>query len=179
MKLSEKIVQMRKGMGLSQEQLAELCGVSRQAVSKWENGQAQPELDKVLVLAKVFSISTDELLGLTSKASEGSEGEKEDEPDSASVLNAYLQANRQKRCFTLGWVTALVSAVLLLIELMLCPVMQYIERVTFNQFCTDSMEYLNHFPLNIMFPLTALTLFLGLALVYYGIVGKNQKLIRW
>lgn len=63
MKLNEKIAALRKAAGMSQEELAARCGVSRQAVSKWELGDATPEVDKILALAQVFLVSTDELLG--------------------------------------------------------------------------------------------------------------------
>lgn len=62
MKLAEKIVFYRKRAGMNQEMLADKLGVSRQAVSKWETGEAVPELSKVVLLAKVFEITTDELL---------------------------------------------------------------------------------------------------------------------
>lgn len=62
MKLNEKIFQCRKRSGLSQEELADRLGVSRQAVSKWELGTALPELDKLKLLAKTFGVSTDWLL---------------------------------------------------------------------------------------------------------------------
>ena len=62
MTLNEKIFQCRKRSGLSQEELAERLGVSRQAVSKWELGTAQPELDKLRLLAQTFGVSTDWLL---------------------------------------------------------------------------------------------------------------------
>ena len=51
MKLPEKIQRERKKMGLSQEKLAEKIGVSRQAITKWENGLASPELEKIVSLA--------------------------------------------------------------------------------------------------------------------------------
>ena len=62
MKLNEKILHYRKAAKLSQEELAALVGVSRQAVSKWELGDATPEVDKLLALAKAFGVTTDELL---------------------------------------------------------------------------------------------------------------------
>lgn len=62
MKLSEKIYDCRKKAGLSQEALAEKLGVSRQAVSKWETGEAVPELEKLLRLSQAFGVSTDWLL---------------------------------------------------------------------------------------------------------------------
>lgn len=62
MKLSEKIIYYRKRAGMNQEALADQLGVSRQAVSKWETGEAVPELNKVVLLAKAFQVTTDELL---------------------------------------------------------------------------------------------------------------------
>lgn len=62
MKLNEKILYYRKRAGLSQEELAEQVGVSRQAVSKWELGEATPEVEKLVALARTFGVTTDELL---------------------------------------------------------------------------------------------------------------------
>lgn len=62
MKLNEKILYYRKAARLSQEELAARVGVSRQAVSKWELGDATPEVDKLLALARAFGVTTDELL---------------------------------------------------------------------------------------------------------------------
>ncbi len=62
MTLGEKIAKLRFGAGLSQEELAEKLCVSRQSVSKWEMNQALPQIDKVLCLCELFSITTDELL---------------------------------------------------------------------------------------------------------------------
>lgn len=62
MKLPENLKRIRKENNLSQEQLAEKLGVSRQAVSKWESGQSYPEMDKVLNICKLFNYNIDELL---------------------------------------------------------------------------------------------------------------------
>ena len=62
MELSEKILNLRKANNLTQEQLAEEAGVTRQAVSKWESGQSVPELDKIIALCEIFHITTDSLL---------------------------------------------------------------------------------------------------------------------
>ncbi len=61
MKFSEKLVQLRKQNKLSQEQLADMLDVSRQAVSKWESGMTYPEMDKLLTMCKLFKCSLDEL----------------------------------------------------------------------------------------------------------------------
>ena len=62
MGLDERLQELRKSRGLSQEQLAEAAGVSRQAVSKWELGESAPELEKVLALSEFFGVTTDYLL---------------------------------------------------------------------------------------------------------------------
>lgn len=62
MTIGEKILNMRKVRGWSQEDLAEQVGVSRQAVSRWEAGSAKPDADKIIVLCDLFGISADYLL---------------------------------------------------------------------------------------------------------------------
>lgn len=75
MKFEVNLRELRKQHGLSQEELAEQLSVSRQAVSKWENGSAYPELDKLMLLCELFQCKMDDLLngevkeqGLLSKA---------------------------------------------------------------------------------------------------------------
>ncbi len=62
MKLSEKIVFLRKRNGMSQEQLANELSVSRQAIYKWENGITSPEIEKLKILSDLFSVTFDDLL---------------------------------------------------------------------------------------------------------------------
>lgn len=62
MTLGQRIVQFRKAKGLSQEALADLVGVSRQAVSKWELDEAQPDAAKIVLLAQALDVTTDQLL---------------------------------------------------------------------------------------------------------------------
>lgn len=57
MKLSEKIIELRKANGMTQEELAAKCNVSRQAISKWEADIALPETEKLLILGKLFHVS--------------------------------------------------------------------------------------------------------------------------
>ena len=60
--LADKIIEERKKLGLSQEELAEKLTVSRQAVSKWESAQSIPDLQKIILMSELFSVSTDYLL---------------------------------------------------------------------------------------------------------------------
>lgn len=62
MKLSEKIAALRKANGMTQEDLASICDVSRQSISKWEADIVLPEIDKLLVLGKTFHVTMDVLL---------------------------------------------------------------------------------------------------------------------
>lgn len=62
MKIEENLRELRKQHGMSQEELAEKLEVSRQSVSKWENGSASPELDKLMQLCELFHCTLDDLL---------------------------------------------------------------------------------------------------------------------
>ncbi len=60
--LADKIIELRKKAGMSQDELAEQMDVSRQSVSKWEGAQSVPDLSKILKLSEIFGVSTDYLL---------------------------------------------------------------------------------------------------------------------
>lgn len=62
MTFGEKILKLRKEKGLSQEALAEKLNTTRQAISKWENGQGYPETEKLLMIGNIFGVSMDYLL---------------------------------------------------------------------------------------------------------------------
>ena len=62
MNIADRIQYLRKQKGLSQEELADKIGVSRQAVSKWESEQSTPDLDKIIVMSDLFEVTTDYIL---------------------------------------------------------------------------------------------------------------------
>ena len=62
MSIGSRIQKLRIFNGLTQEQMAEKLGVSRQSVSKWEMEQSLPEIDKVVLMSKLFSVGTNEIL---------------------------------------------------------------------------------------------------------------------
>lgn len=62
MTIEKQIQELRKCKGLSQEQLADLLGVSRQAVSKWESGQSLPEIEKLISMSELFEVTVDYIL---------------------------------------------------------------------------------------------------------------------
>lgn len=61
--LGDKLYQLRKANGISQEELADKLGVSRQAISKWERGEALPDTDNLISISKLYNVSLDELVG--------------------------------------------------------------------------------------------------------------------
>ncbi len=80
---SEKLYELRKKSGLSQEQLAEKLDVSRQAVSKWESGSAMPESEKLIAISEYFSVTVDYLL---------KDGEAPQEKAEKTVKSSYAGA---------------------------------------------------------------------------------------
>ncbi len=68
--LGEKIYFFRKQMGLSQKELAAKLNVTNKAISKWETGAALPKSETIIELAKIFNVSSDELLSLVSESKE-------------------------------------------------------------------------------------------------------------
>lgn len=60
--IANRLVNLRKQHNLSQEALAEKLGISRQAVSKWERAEASPDTDNLILLARLYGVSLDELL---------------------------------------------------------------------------------------------------------------------
>ena len=62
MNVADRIQNLRKIKGISQEQLAEAIGVSRQAVSKWESEQSTPDFEKIVLMSDFFDVTTDYLL---------------------------------------------------------------------------------------------------------------------
>ncbi|MGN0629177.1 MAG: helix-turn-helix transcriptional regulator [Oscillospiraceae bacterium] len=105
MNLSEKIITYRKRDGLSQETLAEKLGVSRQAVSKWETGESLPEIDKITQMAKIFGVSTDDLLldEEPSHQSAGSGGPRFEIRQERSAANRILDLIKRH-----GWLSGFI-----------------------------------------------------------------------
>ena len=77
MTLGERLKMYRTQKGLSQEKIAEMLDVSRQAVTKWEAGQTTPSSDNLIALANLYDVSLDELIGKSENEIVSTEGEKE------------------------------------------------------------------------------------------------------
>lgn len=86
MKFNEKLQKLRKEKGMSQEALADELGVSRQAVSKWENGKKLPTLSHLVFLAELYECSLDELV-MSFRRSREHQGH--DQPDRINIRRMY------------------------------------------------------------------------------------------
>lgn len=102
MEFGEKLQQLRKNRGLTQEELAQALFVSRTAVSKWESGRGYPSIDSLKELAKFFSVTVDELLS----------GEK-----ILSIAEKENRANLRRVCGLLFGITDLFSLMLIILPL--------------------------------------------------------------
>ena len=100
--ISEKIMSLRKQYGWSQEELADLVGVSRQSVSKWESAASMPDIQKIIKLSEVFGVSVDYLLkdemdlpessNVSSTADIGVENDSSTRTVSLEEANEYMDA---------------------------------------------------------------------------------------
>ena len=76
--IANRLCAYRKHHGISQEELAEKLGVSRQAISKWERSEASPDTDNLISLSQVYEVTLDALLYADPQSEKKAEAEKED-----------------------------------------------------------------------------------------------------
>ena len=98
--LAQRLQQLRRQKGLSQENLAEQLGVSRQAVGKWESGAAVPELEKLLELCRLLDTDLNTLLGLESRAEQTDADPAQAQPqgfteEQMALLRQLIREGRQ------------------------------------------------------------------------------------
>ena len=121
--LADKIIELRKKNGWSQEDLAEKLEVSRQSISKWEGAQSIPDMNKILKLSEVFSVSTDYLLKDEIELDSPEEAPKIDTesslkevPVSMEEANAFLEHKNQTASqIALGVLLCILSPSLLIV----------------------------------------------------------------
>ena len=85
--IADRLVELRRARGLSQEELAGKLGVSRQGVSKWERAESSPDTDNLIALARLYGVSLDELL-LHTPAAGGAAAQAAPEPGPAGDAEA-------------------------------------------------------------------------------------------
>ncbi len=174
MTLGEKIQQLRKAGGLSQEQLAEQLDVSRQSVSKWELGDAVPDISKIVMISELFSVSTDELLKKNNP--DAIHRETIEQPLKTTLLEDVVKMNMANRQITTGFLTVVIGVILFVIELMFLPIFGTLQREQVNSqgFFTDFMRYAEMQPMPVIFTLTGLLVVIGLGFMFLGFLYKKK-----
>lgn len=138
---NEKLQKLRKSNGLSQEQLAEKLGVSRQAISKWEIGTL-PDVDNIVRISRYFDCSLDYLLNNDNDGTE----QKKEEGQSPMIVVSGGTSKKDARIY----VSALMICIGVVIDCMLplfAKMYQAFEKNTYNEFFTDASYYVFHSPL--------------------------------
>ena len=126
MTLGQRVQELRKQAGLSQEGLGEALGVSRQAVSKWEGDNGIPELDTLIAMSRLFGVTVGQLLGVEApeetakeKAEEAPAGFTEEQVE--EILRRYVEESRREeptaqnagRSYPIGsWIIAACAVIL-------------------------------------------------------------------
>ncbi len=119
--LADKIIDLRKKAGWSQEELAEKLGVSRQSVSKWEGAQSIPDMNKILQLSTLFGVSTDYLLKDSLEAPEPVPASEEAADEGTTYVsmeeaNAFLEYKRESAPrIALGVLLCILSPITLIL----------------------------------------------------------------
>ena len=118
--LADKIIDLRKKSGWSQEELAEKLGVSRQSVSKWESAQSVPDMARVVQMSELFGVSTDYLLKDSIEQSDSLGTDAPDESAGRTVdmeeANAFLSVKElNARHVALGVLMCIVSPICLIL----------------------------------------------------------------
>ncbi|MBQ2634008.1 MAG: helix-turn-helix transcriptional regulator [Oscillospiraceae bacterium] len=117
--LADKIIDLRKKNGWSQEELAEQLGVSRQTVSKWEGAQSVPDMGRVVQMSTLFGVSTDYLLKDDMELPEPTAGAQPEAPERSVNMeeaNEFLRVKAvNARCVALGVLLCVLSPVCLIL----------------------------------------------------------------
>lgn len=138
MKIGERIYELRKAKGLSQEDLAEQLGVSRQSVSKWETGTAVPDTENALAMSKILGVTTDFLLtGQYSDADVDSGRVTYTKPETEKESEALVMKNDK---FSVKKTVAVILVICLLIAAVL-PIPFGGYKKLWARFTEDPIDY--------------------------------------
>lgn len=131
MLLAEKITELRKKQGWSQEELAQKLDISRQSVSKWESGGAMPDLDKIIKLSSIFGVSTDYLLKGEEETFHGTDNniyeDAECEPDNVKHISRSEAERYMNTVFGVSKKMAVAISMLVLSPICLIQLGGYAE----------------------------------------------------
>lgn len=146
MEIGEKIRQIRKLSGLTQEQLAEKMSISRQTISKWESNITTPDLESIVRFSKLFQVSLDDLL-LT-------EGETLAKGDEKITIKDLIRINNYNRKMTLllisGLIFLMISILAVIVVLSIYSTTSSIQYMLYRyiavgEYAYAPVEYKNFF----------------------------------
>ena len=153
MNFDEKIIKIRKDNNLIQEEMAEKLNVSRQAISNWENKRNLPDIEMLIIISKIFSISLDELiLG----------GEEMND-----IERKLINDGSESRIVKMNLISTIIGTFLLLIGL-LCIV---IKANTIEYIDESGILHENFY----LLPIGFLFIFIGLIVILVGIIRYIKK----
>ena len=156
MEFNEKIQELRKIKGLTQEELAEVLFVSRAAVSKWESGRGYPNIDSLKDISQFFSVSIDDLLS----------GEK-----LLDLAQSENKSNLRSFCDLLFGVADIFSIILVILPLYPNTVNNFVYSVNLFGYSTSP------FKLTVCWILFASLILIGIMKVIFTKAQKNSKLL--
>lgn len=178
--IANKLMTMRKEHGLSQEELADRLGVSRQSVGKWERAESSPDTDNLILLAQLYGVSLDKLLGTGDAGEQGSvlSMPTTAEHSGSGVRFSYdiAKTKEDKNIKTSG----LVALVALLVFLMLgafgywhpawlvflaVPILEFVVKAIINRY--SAARFFVNFPFVVL--VTAVYLTLGCLIGGWGV----------
>lgn len=137
MHVGKRIAELRRKQGLTQEQLGQLLGTTRQAVSKWESGKSNPDLDYVIHMGTLFRVSMDELLlGV--------------QPNTVHAQYIETEETRKPDLSPKRRISFYVLAIVGILILLLCPLFATVYRNYLSGYepaATDPYIYLQKWPL--------------------------------
>ena len=170
MKFEEKIYELRRQAALSQEQLAEKLNVSRQAVSRWEQGTVLPDTSNIVELSKIFGVSTDYLLN-------DEYGSDQDIPAviRATSENKTYYKNRMRK--VIGLIISGISVAVILTLLIVGSIMSQSENYIYVS--TDGVNYYGIYAFLKVTNLMWLMILCGIAFVAGIIIAWYPSIKEW
>ena len=182
MTIGERLTELRKSRGLSQEELAEQLTLTRQTISKWELGQSSPDIEYVIALCEYFGVSTDYLLKGEEPVSKAEKKEEETQP----VILAVKEPEQTKKWMTLALGMILSSMSFLVIAYFaVASIVDHSEYIVQNLSGTKHYKGLRAYLLTHegsrgWFIVAVVMLVIGLAISVYAVVrsrksGKKEK----
>lgn len=164
MELGKRIAALRKSRGMTQEQLGERLGASRQAVSKWEAGKATPELDLIIKMGEVFGVTLDDLiLGRTAPPTPPADGVA-GEPPQEPPQKTEREGGKRNGPLILSVVLSAVGFAILCLCPMILDVYWHWLKVSYQGYWPNPIQHFFEWPL-------LGVLILGVTLFIGGIVG--------